>query len=173
MAFSLLIFLGFYAAKFLEFAARVWLKRCADRTETKADDMLLVLAHGPVKVVATEFATALAAQSRGDFEASAIGWSGRADPDGNLYNNIHSKGALNETRYSNANGDAWLDEARATTDFAARKALYAKVIAQHAADLPVMYLDANAWIVVTSAKLSGFRAVPDGLIRIQGMRLGQ
>ena len=126
-----------------------------------------------VKVVATEFATALAAQARGDYEASAIGWSGRADPDGNLYNSIHSKGALNETRYANNDVDTWLDAARATTDFTARKALYAKIIAQHAADLPVMYLDANPWIVVTSAKLSGFRPVPDGIIRVQGMRLAR
>ncbi len=124
-----------------------------------------------VTVQATEFATALAAQSRGDYEASAIGWSGRADPDGNLYNSLHSKGALNETRYNNPDVDVWLDAARATTDTGARKALYAKITAQVHADLPIMYLDSNPWIVATSAKLSGFVPVPDGIIRLQGMRL--
>jgi len=126
-----------------------------------------------VTVQATEFATALAAQSRGDYEASAIGWSGRPDPDGNLYNNLHSKGSLNETRYANADVDAWLDAARATTDVAARKALYANITARVHEDLPVMYLDSNSWIVVTASKLSGFRAVPDGIIRVQGMRLAK
>ena len=36
-----------------------------------------------------------------------------------------------------------------------------------------MYLDSNSWIVVTASKLSGFRAVPDGIIRVQGMRLAK
>ncbi len=126
-----------------------------------------------VKVVATEFATALAAQARGDYEASAIGWSGRADPDGNLYNNLHSKGALNETRYASPEVDAWLDAARATTDIAARKALYANITARVHDDLPVLYLDSNSWIVVTTAKLTGFKPIPDGLIRIQGLRLAR
>jgi peptide/nickel transport system substrate-binding protein len=126
-----------------------------------------------VTVVATEFATALAAQSRGDYEASAIGWSGRADPDGNLYNNLHSKGSLNETRYASPEVDAWLDAARASTDVAARKALYANITARVHEDLPVMYLDSNSWIVVTSAKLSGFKPVPDGIIRLQGLRLAR
>jgi MscS family membrane protein len=46
------VFLAFYVAKLLDFLARVWLKRWAERTVTKADDLLLELANGPVKVVA-------------------------------------------------------------------------------------------------------------------------
>jgi len=124
-----------------------------------------------VRVQATEFGSALAAQTRGDYEASAIGWSGRVDPDGNMYNGLHSKGALNETHYANPDVDAWLDAARATTDFAARKALYAKITAKVHEDLPVMYLDNNALIVVTTKKVSGFLQVPDGLVRVQGLKL--
>ncbi len=126
-----------------------------------------------VKVRATEFASALAAQSRGDFEASAIGWSGRIDPDGNLYNGIHSGGSLNETHYANKEVDGWLDAARATTDAAARLALYAKVTAQVHADLPILYLSTPSLIVVSSAKLSGFRPVPDGIVRLQGLKLAK
>lgn len=44
------IFLAFYVAKILDYAARVWLRRWAERTSTKADDHLLDLANGPVKV---------------------------------------------------------------------------------------------------------------------------
>lgn len=44
------IFLAFYTAKFLDYAARIWLKRWAEKTATKADDHLLELANGPVKV---------------------------------------------------------------------------------------------------------------------------
>ncbi len=126
-----------------------------------------------VTVQATEFATALAAQARGDFEASAIGWSGRADPDGNLYNNLHSRGALNETRYTSPEVDAWLDAARATTAIPARKTLYANITKRVHEDLPVLYLDSNSWIVVTTAKLTGFKPIPDGLVRLQGLRLAR
>ncbi|MCX7384059.1 MAG: ABC transporter substrate-binding protein, partial [Alphaproteobacteria bacterium] len=126
-----------------------------------------------VKVRATEFGTALAAQTSGDFEVSAIGWSGRVDPDGNLYNPLHSKGALNETHYANPEIDAWLDAARATTDLAGRRALYAKITAQVQQDLPVLYLTNPSIIVAMSAKLSGYRPVPDGLIRLQGLKIAK
>ena len=51
--FSLIyIFLAFYVSKFLDFLTRVWLKRWAEKTETKFDDLLLELLNGPVRVVA-------------------------------------------------------------------------------------------------------------------------
>ncbi len=50
--FSLLyIFLAFYISKFLDYLTRVWLKRWAEKTETKFDDLVLELLNGPVKVV--------------------------------------------------------------------------------------------------------------------------
>ncbi len=51
--FSLIyIFLAFYVSKFLDYLTRVWLKKWAEKTETKFDDLLLELLNGPVKVVA-------------------------------------------------------------------------------------------------------------------------
>eukprot|EP01037_Dinobryon_pediforme_P010900 gene10900-10982_t len=124
-----------------------------------------------LKVQATEFASMLSAESAGDYEASAIGWSGRADPDGNLYSFMYTGAPLNDWKYSDKEVDTWLDGARATTDAAERKALYAKITAKLAQDLPVMYLDNNPWITVSSKKLTGFRPVADGMIRIPGMEL--
>ena len=50
--FSLLyIFLAFYVSKFMDFLTRVWLKKWAEKTETKFDDLLLELLNGPVRVV--------------------------------------------------------------------------------------------------------------------------
>ena len=46
------ILLAFFVAKFLDFFVGVWLKRWAEKTETKFDDLLLELLRGPVKVVA-------------------------------------------------------------------------------------------------------------------------
>jgi MscS family membrane protein len=51
--FSLVyIFLAFYVSKLLDFLTRVWLKKWAEKTETKFDDLVLELLNGPVKVVA-------------------------------------------------------------------------------------------------------------------------
>ena len=57
-------------------------------------------------------ASMLAAEAKGDFEASAIGWSGRADPDGNLYSFLYTGAPLNDWHYSNKDVDTWLDAAR-------------------------------------------------------------
>jgi MscS family membrane protein len=46
------ILLAFCVSKFLDFVVNAWLKRWASKTETKFDDLLLELLHGPVKVVA-------------------------------------------------------------------------------------------------------------------------
>lgn len=45
------IFLAFYVSKFLDFLTRVWLKKWAERTETKFDDLLLDLLNGPVRII--------------------------------------------------------------------------------------------------------------------------
>ena len=46
------ILLAFYASKFIDYVTRVWLKNIAARTQTKINDLLIDLLHGPVKVVA-------------------------------------------------------------------------------------------------------------------------
>lgn len=51
--FSLIyIFLAFYISKLLDYLTRVWLKRWAEKTTTRFDDLVLELLNGPVKVVA-------------------------------------------------------------------------------------------------------------------------
>jgi peptide/nickel transport system substrate-binding protein len=122
-----------------------------------------------VKIQATEFASSLDAADRGDFQAYAIAWSGRPDADGNLWNFVHSGAPLNYPAYSNTEVDGWLEQARTTTDIAARTALYEKVSAQTERDLPILYIFAPKNIVGMSAKVAGFNPVPDGLIRVQGM----
>ena len=126
-----------------------------------------------VKVQQMEFASGLDAADRGDFEAYLIGWSGRPDADGNLWNFLHTGGPLNYPAYSNKDMDAWLEGARATTDLAARQALYAKVAVLTEQDLPMMYLYSPQLVMGMSVKVSGFVAVPDGLIRLPGLKLAK
>ena len=126
-----------------------------------------------VKIDATEFATSLSMSDRGDFEAYLIGWSGRTDPDANLWSFVHTGGPLNASHYSNKDVDNWLDQARLTTDIAQRRDLYRNVSEQTEKDLPLMYLYVGKFIVAMSKNVSGFVPVPDGLVRLQGMTMSK
>jgi peptide/nickel transport system substrate-binding protein len=126
-----------------------------------------------VKLTAAEYASALNASSRGEFEAFLTAWSGRVDPDGNLFSFLHSGGALNDGKYSNPDADALLQKARDVADVAARRAIYADFWTIEARDLPIMYLWQQKNLVGMSAKVSGFVQVPDGMIRLQGVTLAK
>jgi peptide/nickel transport system substrate-binding protein len=124
-----------------------------------------------VKIRSTEFVTALQASDKGDFEMFWIGWSGRADADGNIWNMVRTGGPLNSSGYSNKEVDTLLEQARTVPDVAARRALYGRVAAQLHQDLPLMYVFSGKWIMATTGRVSGFQPVPDGLIRLQGVRV--
>ena len=120
-----------------------------------------------------EFAASLDAEDRGDFEAYLIAWSGRTDADGNTWSFLHTGGANNAGHYSNANVDNLLDRARTVTDLAQRRDLYTQMWQQVVQDDPIIYLWIPKNIVGMTAKLQGFRAVPDGMIRLQGLSMAQ
>ena len=126
-----------------------------------------------VQITASEYASALDAANRGDYETFLTAWSGRVDPDGNLYTFLHTGGALNDSHYSNPDVDKLLDEARAVSDDAQRRALYAQVFQHVSQDLPELYLWYQKAIVGMSARVSGFQQVPDGMIRLQGVSLAK
>lgn len=124
-----------------------------------------------VQITASEYASALNAATRGDFEAFLTAWSGRVDPDGNLYQFLHTNGALNDTKYSNPTVDKTLEEAREVADTAKRRDLYGQMYAQETKDLPIMYLWFQKSIVGMQARVQGYRQVPDGIVRLQGVSL--
>jgi peptide/nickel transport system substrate-binding protein len=122
-----------------------------------------------VKLQSVEFITMLAQQRKGEFEGSLVGWSGRADPDGNLHLLVHSTAPTNDGKYANAALDKVLDDARTTAAPAQRKALYDKAAEILAQDRPIIYLFSAPWLFGLAAKLDGFVAYPDGIIRLAGV----
>ena len=126
-----------------------------------------------VRITASEYASALSAATRGEFEAFSTGWSGRVDPDGNLFSFMHGGGALNDSHYADPKVDALLDQTRTVQDVAGRRALYAQVVEQLSKDLPIIYLHNPKNVVGLSARVTGFRPVPDGMIRLQGISLAK
>ncbi len=122
-----------------------------------------------VTIQAMEFASSLAAARAGNFQAYLIGWSGRADADGNLYSFLHSNTGFNWGSYANPDVDALLDQARQARTVLARRAVYAKLLTIVRQDMPIIYLWSPKNIVGLQNTVRGFRQVPDGIIRLQGM----
>lgn len=126
-----------------------------------------------VSIRAVELGTLLRDTAAGAFQASQNGWGGRVDPDGNMHGFYVCNGNFNEPKYCDAAMDALLNEARSALDPAKRRTLYAQAVRKAAQDLPWIHLYHPQWIWATAAQLSGFRPHPDGLIRLEGIRIGQ
>ena len=124
-----------------------------------------------VKIQSTEFATSLNMADKGEFEAYVLAWSGRADPDGNLFNFDGCKQPLNYAGYCVSEVDALLDKSRALLDAAERRKVYEQIAARVLKDRPIIYLYHRNWLWVHNAKLDGVRSVPDGLMRVTGMKM--
>jgi peptide/nickel transport system substrate-binding protein len=124
-----------------------------------------------LKIRVTEFATSLNEAEKGNFQLYMLAWSGRTDPDGNIYSFASCKGPLNYGKYCDAGVDALLDRARTVTAVAERKALYEQVAAKWLAEGSVLYLYHRALLFAHSTRLEGFKVMPDGLIRVTDLKL--
>ena len=125
-----------------------------------------------IKLQVTEFASALKLSEEGKMEAFDLGWSGRTDPDGNLYSFIACNAPLNDGKYCNETVDKALKASRTSGTTADRLKQYEVMAKQTAQDLPIIYLYHPKWLYAFTPKLKGFTPVPDGLIRVTGLTLG-
>ena len=124
-----------------------------------------------VKIQSTEFATSLNMADKGDFDAYVLAWSGRADPDGNLYSFHGCKQPLNYAGYCSTETDELLNKSRTLANVAERKKVFEQIAARVIKERPVIYLYHVNQLWAYSAKLGGVRNVPDGLLRVQGLKL--
>jgi len=124
-----------------------------------------------LKIRVTEFATSLNEAEKGNFQMYMLAWSGRTDPDGNIYSFASCKGPLNYGRYCDPAVDALLDKARSSTSTAERKSLYEQVAAKWLTEGSVIYLYHRALLFAHSPRLEGFKVMPDGLIRVTDLKL--
>ena len=125
-----------------------------------------------VRIQATEFATSLNMADKGDFEAYILAWSGRPDPDGNLYSFHACKQPLNYSGLCNPALDEVLNDSRLTNDMTKRQQAWDNAAKIVLAERPIIYMLHRKWLWAYSPKLTGFKEYPDGLIRFVGMKLG-
>ncbi|MBI4254672.1 MAG: ABC transporter substrate-binding protein [Candidatus Rokubacteria bacterium] len=117
----------------------------------------------------SEFASSLKDNDDGKHQAFLIGWSGRVDPDANIHQFHTCGGSLNQTLSCDESIDALLNKAREVSDLSQRSQLYRDAIEKFARGRRnVLYLYHLNYIVAHAKNLKGYKAVPDGLIRIKG-----
>jgi peptide/nickel transport system substrate-binding protein len=120
-----------------------------------------------------EFGTLLDRLNTEDFEACSLGWSGRPDPDGNIYGYFHSDGGTNRASYSNPDVDDLLEQTRAVTDPDERREIYSEVTTLIAEDAPMIFVRFPAEIKVYQPAVQGFEHIPDGMMRFVNVSLDE
>jgi peptide/nickel transport system substrate-binding protein len=124
-----------------------------------------------MKIRVTEFATSLKQAEAGEYQAYLLRWSGRIDPDGNSYVFLHTDATQNYSAWSNAEADKALDDARLVTDMAKRKAIYEKLAQAVLEEDPILYIFHSKILIAHTTKLEGYNQMPDGLVRVVGLKL--
>ena len=124
-----------------------------------------------LKIRLIEFATSFKDAQAGNFQVFQIGWSGRIDPDGNSYIFLHSDAPQNYSAWNNADADKALDGARLVTDLAQRKAIYETLTKLAMEEDPILYIYHRRILIAHTARLEGYTQVPDGLVRVVGLKL--
>ncbi len=124
-----------------------------------------------LKIRVTEFATSLKQAEDGEFQVFLIGWSGRSDPDGNSYVFQTCNAPQNNGKYCDKEVDAAHALARSKSDPAERKKAYETVASKFLPDGQIIYLYHAQVLVALSDKVDGYKQMPDGLIRVVGVKL--
>jgi peptide/nickel transport system substrate-binding protein len=119
-----------------------------------------------VTIDSTDFVTSLSKADAGSYETFAIGWSGRVDPDGNIYQFVATTGSQNDSGYSNPRLDLILNNARKAATFGARKTLYRAAQRIILNDRPLIYLYHAVNRAGLEKKLVGVKMYPDTLLRV-------
>jgi peptide/nickel transport system substrate-binding protein len=114
----------------------------------------------------TDFVTSLSKADAGTYDTFQIGWSGRLDPDGNIYQFVGTTGSQNDSGYSNPRLDLILNNARKASTQTARKTLYRAAQKLMLADQPLIYLYHPITFASLSTKVTGVSLYPDTLLRV-------
>jgi peptide/nickel transport system substrate-binding protein len=124
-----------------------------------------------MKIRVTEFATSLKQAEAGEYQAFMLAWSGRIDPDGNSYIFLKTNAPQNYSAWSNPDADKALDDARLVTDQAQRKAIYEKLAKVALDEKPLLYIYHRRILIAHTTGLEGYKQMPDGLVRVVGLKL--
>jgi peptide/nickel transport system substrate-binding protein len=124
-----------------------------------------------VKIQSTEFSTSLDMADKGQFDAYVLAWSGRSDPDGNLFNFLACKQPLNYAGVCDPQLEEAVQKQRVTVDAAERRKSFEQAAALESKLRPILYLYHRHLLFAHVTKLAGLKPVPDGMIRFTDLRM--
>lgn len=124
-----------------------------------------------VNIKQETFATLLSDTQTHNFQAALLGWSGRPDPDGNLYSWFHTGGGNNSMQYSNPKVDALLEDARASSDQQARISDYQQAEQIIAQDASYVFINHGVSIQASSTKVKNFTVLPSSIMNFASVYL--
>jgi peptide/nickel transport system substrate-binding protein len=117
-------------------------------------------------IVPVEYSTLLDVQKNGTFEALALGWSGRIDPDGNTSRFLATGKAANYSGFSSSTLDDILARATQTTDVTTRADLYGQAVQLLQKENPVVYTYRLRSLTAHSTRVTGIEVYSDGVVRL-------
>ncbi len=119
-----------------------------------------------VVIDSTDFVTSLSKADAGTYDTFQIGWSGRVDPDGNIFQFVATSGSQNDSGYSNPRLDFVLANARKAATLKARVTLYRVAQQIIINDRPLIYLYHPVTRASVQTQLTGMHLYPDTLLRV-------
>lgn len=126
-----------------------------------------------VKIQLIEFGQMLQVTDHLQHQAALLGWSGRPDPDFDIYPFVTQSGigSFNDSGYTNPKVQELLDAARLLNDMSQRRRAYSEVTKILADDLPYFWLYFPKEYKLLSTRVRGFVHVPDGMMRFRAVWL--
>ncbi len=118
-----------------------------------------------VELVQLEFSKILDDLDKKVFTGAIVGWSGRIDPDGNIFNHFRSNGSFNYQGYNNPKVDELLDKGRTSSNQEERKAAYQEAQKLIMDDASYAFINHAVAIQAITKKVQGFQLLPDNIVR--------
>lgn len=122
------------------------------------------LAAGGIEVslITQEIGDFVQSWKNSDFDTFISANGGSPDPDEYFYRTFRGGGSTNVFKYDDPQIDTWLDEGRAETDPAARKAIYDQVQAKLACEGPAAHIAYGTLYTAVANGVDGFEIFPNG-----------
>ena len=117
-----------------------------------------------VNIKQETFTTLLNDTSAFNFQAALIGWSGRPDPDGNMYSWFHTGGGFNDMQYSNPQVDSLLEAARATSNQSQRTTDYQQAEQIILQDASYVFIYHGVVVQASATSIKNFTLLPTGMM---------
>jgi peptide/nickel transport system substrate-binding protein len=126
-----------------------------------------------VKVNLVDSATLLSNGNSKNFDMISYQWSGRPDPDGNVYQFFRTTPgtSLNWSGISNPQLDGLLDKTREVSNQAERRKLYGEITRILQDELPMVFIIHPIEPKAFSPKVQGYEPIPDGMMRFKDVWL--